>query len=182
MKNAILEKIKKILHKQKFMCLPLSVTQPAPVENLLVFLGLDTKKRERLLQIIANLQQVPSKFILPNTKALPYRIQFQVELPFNVQDKSLNQVASLLFFLNQFIDLPGFELDELKGQVIYRYVWIINLTAINVSLIMSIMGTIMLNLNLFSETIESLAKGEISFNELLSQVAHLSEHLPSFTE
>jgi hypothetical protein len=171
----ILKEIQKILEKDEFDCSFFPADENAPLDRLLIFLGLDDRKRERLLEIMAAEQQIPPEFILSPARHPPYRIQFRIQLPFKVQDASLNQVASLLLFLDQFIDLPGFELDELNGQVSYRYVWVITSHAIEESLIMSIMGAIMLNLSLFSETIESLADGKMSFNELLSQIVKIAD-------
>jgi hypothetical protein len=171
----VLKEIQKILEKEEFICSFSPATEKIPVERLLVFLNLDLKKRERMVEISAAQQQTSPDFLISQPVSLPYRLQFRLSLPFKVEDIALNQVASMLLFLNQFIDLPGFELDELNGQVIYRYVWIIKPEAIDASLIMSIMGAIMLNLSLFGETIESLAKGEMSFNDLLSHIVTLIE-------
>lgn len=174
----VLEGIKKILDQEEFACSLSSATEEAPFERLSVFLGLDAKKRERLLEVLAGQEQVSPEFTLPEATSFPYRIQFRAQLPFKVENLALNQVASLLLFLNQFIDLPGFELDELEGQVVYRYVWIAESTSINKPLILSIMGYIMLNLSMFSETIESLAEGKVSFNDLLSQIVKLADRSP----
>lgn len=171
----ILNLIKEILEKEDFECTLAQATEQIPLDRLLVFLGLSAKKQERMLEIIASQQQVSPEFTLPKTTALPYRLQFRIQLPFKVQDKALSQVASLLLFLNQFIDLPGFELNELEGQVLYRYVWIIEPSSISSTLIMSIIGATMLNLGLFAETIESLADGKMSFNDLLSQIINIAE-------
>lgn len=169
-----LKQIQTILEKEEFTCSLFSADEYIPRDRLLVFLGLDLKKREQLLEVSAAQQPIASEYALPQGVSLPFRIQFRVELPFKIEDLALNQVASLVLFLNQFTELPGFELDELNGKAIYRYVWIINPEVITATMIMSIMGSIMLNLNLFSETIESLAEGKISFNDLLSQIVEIA--------
>jgi hypothetical protein len=171
----VLENIKKILEKEDFDCTLISGTEQIPFDRLLVLLGLDPKERERILEIVAIQQQVSPEFLLPKTAHLPYRLQFRVELPFKVQDTALNQIASLLLFLNQFIDVPGFELNELEGKVFYRYVWITHPSSIESTLMMSIIGSIMLNLGLFSDTIESLADGKMTFNELLEQIIKIGK-------
>ena len=176
-----LERIKKILEKEEFDCTLSQGTEHVPFDRLLVFLGLDGKERERMVEIIAGQQQVSPEFILPKAAILPYRVQFRVHLPFEVEDIALNQVASLILFLNQFIDLPGFELNELEGKVLYRYVWIMQPSSIDSTLIMSIMGGIMLNIGMFCDTIESLADGKTSFNELLSQIIKIADASHSFS-
>ncbi len=176
----VLESVKKILEKEEFDCALASATEQIPFDRLLVFLGLDPKERERFLEIIASQQPVSPEFMLPKAASLPLRIQFRVQLPLKVQNLALNQVASLLLFLNQFIDVPGFELNELEGQVLYRYVWIIHPSAIDATLLLSVIGSIMLNLGMFSDTIESLADGKVSFNDLLSQIIKIAETPGSF--
>lgn len=177
----VLEDLKRLLEKEEFDCVFASATEQFPFDRLVVLLGLDPKERERTLEIVAGQQQVSPEFILPQSSNLPYRLQFRVQLPFKVQDIALNQVASLLLFLNQFIDLPGFELNELEGQVLYRYVWIIPPSAIDATLLMSIIGSILLNLGMFSDTIESLADGKMSFNDLLAQVIKMAETSKAFS-
>lgn len=173
----VLKKIQDFLEKKDYSCSLFPSSEKLPYDHLLVFLGLDVKKRERLLEILATQQPIlPESTLSQNQSLTPYRIQFRISLPFKVQDTALTQVASLILFLNPFIDLPGFELDELNGQVAYRYVWIINADSIDETLISSIMGTLTLNVNLFSETIESLADGTMSFNDLLAQIISLIEH------
>jgi hypothetical protein len=175
----ILEKIKKTLDNEEFPCTLSSATEKLPFEHLLVFLGLDNKKRERMLEIVTIQQQISPEFLLSPPPLLPYRIQFRVQLPFNVQDIALSQVASLILFFNQFIDLPGFELNELEGQVFYRYVWIIHPTSIDDLLIMNIIGALILNVSLFSDTIESLADGKQTFNDLLTQITQFTDNKKS---
>lgn len=175
----VLKQIQLMLEENEFMCSLFPANEQALFDRLLIFLGLDLKKRERMLEVIAIEQPISPEYALPDTSLLPFRVQFRTELPFKIEDIALNQVASLLLFLNQFIDLPGFELDELNGKVIYRYVWIIYPTVIDPPLIMSIIGAIILNLSLFSETIESLADGKTSFNDLLTQIVQLGDQAQS---
>lgn len=169
----ILQKIQTLLEAEGVECLLLSATKNLPFDHLKVMLELDDKKRERLLEIVALPQQAQAEAVSPQVFNLPDRIQFRVQLPFKVQDLALNQVASLLLFLNQLSDFPGFELDELEGGVAYRYVWISPSTLLDSPSLMSIVSAVMLNLRLFSDTIESLADGQTSFNDLLTQVTRL---------
>lgn len=166
----ILDQLKDILEKESFECAVTPPTQKVPFQRLLVVLDLDHKKRERIVEIIANEQKVSSEFALPPLTSLPYRFQFRIDLPFKIQNFALSQVSSLLLFLNQLLDLPGFELNELEGRVSYRYVWIAQAASLDKFSIMSIMGTIILNLALFADTIESLADGQKTFNDLLAQI------------
>lgn len=170
-----LDTIKKILEKEAFECALTPPTAECPFDRLLVFLALDIKKRERILEIFGGPQQISPEFKLSKEAKFPFRLQFRVKLPFKVQDTALSQVAHLLHFLNQRVDLPGFELNELEGEVFYRYVWMTEPDFITPALTMSIIGAVMVNLGLFGETIESLAEGQISFNDLLTQIISIAE-------
>jgi len=152
-----LEGIKKILDSEEFTCCLSPATEKIPLENLKVFLGIDAKGRERILDVSTSEQQVTPQFLLPDVP-IPFCIQFRTQLPFKVKNSALNEVASLLLFLNQRIGLPGFELNELDCEVIYRYVWVIHPSVIDRALILSIVGMLMLNLSLFVEIVESLAE------------------------
>lgn len=171
----ILESIKKILDSEKFECTLIPAKEAFPLDRLLVFLALDAKKRERSLEIFAIQQQLSPEYLLPKGAAIPFRLQFRSKLPFKVEDRALSQVGSLLLFVNQLIDLPSFELNELEGEVLYRYVWMMEESSITPTLVMSLFGSIMLNLGLFAGTIESLAEGKITFNELLAQLVKLNK-------
>jgi len=167
----VIQDVKKILDKEQFETEFLDPS--ASTERLHVLLGLDSKKRERMLEIFGSQQQMNPDFIIEKSEELPYILQFRTVLPFKVQDMSLSQVASLLLFLNQMGDLPGFELNELEGRVVYRYTWLTVPALIQSNLVMHIMGAIMLNLALFADTIEEVAQGKISFNDLLQQISNL---------
>lgn len=172
MKNEMIERLNRLkeLLEESFDCSLAASTATTPMDRLLLSLGLDGKKREQILEIIATQQQAPPELALPSSVTLPYRLQFRFLLPFEVQSLAMNQVASLLLFLNQMLDLPGFELNELEGQVIYRYIWVTQMENIDRLSLLSIIGSIMLTLALFTETIESVAEGKLSFNELLAQI------------
>lgn len=171
----MIKKIQEILENNQFICSsPLDETSSFS-EKLEIILGPDHKGRELIMEIIAAQQLIPPQYTHANSPEHPQQVQFWVELPFDVKDVALNQMSNLLHFLNQMIELPGFELDELNGKVIYRYVWITHAKMIDDPLIMGITGAILLTLNLLEGTIESLAEGEVSFNDLLSQIVQLTK-------
>lgn len=170
----VLDRMKALLEDEEYGCTLAPPTEDLPLERLFVFLGFDDQKRERLLEISATQQPTSPEFSVPNGETLPIRILFKVLLPFKVKNTALNQVASLILFLNQMLDLPGFELNELEGRILYRYVWITHPKSIDKILLMSIIGGVMLNLGLFAGTIESLADGRMTFNELLEKIVKMS--------
>lgn len=170
----VLEQIEKFLEKEQFDCSLVNSSEDVPYDRLLVFLGLDYEKREQILEIIAQ-EQLTDPLVKSSPEESYYRIQFQIPLSFKVEDLALNQVASLILFLNQLVDFPGLELHELNNQVIYRYVWLTKGSGIDSKLIISITGIIMLLLELFTASIERLALGKSTFNELLEEVIKIAK-------
>jgi hypothetical protein len=167
----VLSLVQKLLNEKTPHCHLVKASKEVPFDRLIVFLGTDTKKRERLLEIVESQPHLSEELTLPDFTALFQRLQFRVQLPFQVQDFTLSQMTSLLLFINRFLDLPGFELDELEGKVSYRYVWLTQTQTIDSSLLDHLVGMISLNLALFTEIIESIAEGKISFNDLLAQIS-----------
>lgn len=140
-------------------------------DRLLVSLGADYKKRDRLVEITVLEQELLEGL----ETAVPiedryYRIKFFSYLPFDVKPSTLGQVGPLLHFLNQLIDLPGFELHELENRVAFRYVLMTKGSGVDAKLIASLIGIIMFTLDLFGGNIEQVASGASTFNELLEEV------------
>ncbi len=171
----VLNQIQALLEKEEYECSFVTASENIPFDRLLVFIGIDDKERERILEIVESQPQVSPEYVLPEGANIPYRLHFRIQLPFEIQDIALNQVASLLLFLNQYIDLPGFELNEIEGKVLYRYVWIMQSATLDILPLMVILGAIMLNLGLFANTIETLADGQMTFNDLLAQIIQTIE-------
>lgn len=171
----MIKKIQEILENNQFICSSPLDEASSFIEKLEIILGPDHKERELVMEITATQQRIPPEYTHANPPSPPQQVQFWVELPFDVKDIALNQMSNLLHFLNQMIELPGFQLDELNGKVIYRYVWITHAKMVDDPLIMGITGAILLTLNLLEGTIESLAEGKVSFNDLLSQIVQLTK-------
>lgn len=171
----VVKKIKAILDEQKMEST--TPSEDSPFRNsLLVFLAIDQKKRERILEISADKAPLQPDTMVPQEDELPYSIRFVVKFPFKIEGIALNQVSNLLHFINQSIALPGFELNELEGAVLYRYVWITDDSSIHKMTLMTIISSIMINLALFSETIESLSDGKLSFNDFLLTLTNLNKN------
>lgn len=175
----MLKDICKELEKQDFECLIIPATPEMPVERLLVSIGFDSKSRKRMVEILSVQTEIPSEIASSGHEDTPYRAQFTSVLPFKIEDMALNQVASLVLFINQFLDLPGFELNELEGKISYRYVWMTKRSHCDRLLVLSIIGGVMLNLTLFADMIESLADGKETFDELLSKIIKMVNEFPS---
>jgi hypothetical protein len=164
----IAHRIQKILENAHFKCsehIPEQLT-----DGLFVFLDHDKLERERILHISCR----PLQFQFPEMKSNQdekyYNIQFLIQLPFTAQSLSANQISSLLLFINHNMEWPGFDFDEVNNKISYRYIWLMKDSAIDATLLLNIVATISLNLDLFSETIEQVALGHSTFNEILQKI------------
>ncbi|MDP1881159.1 MAG: hypothetical protein Q8K60_09505 [Parachlamydiaceae bacterium] len=180
----ILNSLKVTLEKNNYECTIIPAGKELPTDQLVIYLGIDGKNREQIASVTTSQIEFP-KELKSKEKLVPHHLHFRVKLPFKIEDLALNQVGSLILFINQFLDLPGFELNELEGVVTYRYVWLTydtkDVEKEQGPLLLSIIGAILLNLKLFSEMIESLAEGKLTFNDLLEQIVEMGKSVSSST-
>lgn len=166
----ILKQIASILSPEKVETAYIPASEGAIQPRLIAFLGNDYQKRERILTITAQEQ------VLPNKEKSEYiRVQFQITFPFQMQDKAVFEVGSLLHLINRLMELPGFEMDELENKLFYRYVLLSHHPEQVPTLYISILGLIMMILDLFTETIEKIAAGQSTFNDLLEEILEISK-------
>lgn len=173
----MLQQFQKILADEEYDCSLVKATDEIPYDRLLVFLGVDEKERERILEISSLKQEIMHGFDLGSAKSMEgdiFRIQFLVKFPFSVKPEAGSQLSSLICYLNRVIELPGFEMNEIDLQVFYRYVLMYGEEKFNKKLFVSIVGIIMLLNELFSSTLDNVATGETTFNELLEKIVSIS--------
>jgi hypothetical protein len=171
----MLNQIQDILEQEKMDCSLYPATEELPIARLLVFLGNDNQKREQILEISA--QQQPFQLKSEESQAPSddyYRIQFHFIFPFKAIDMALPQVASLALFLNQSLDFPGLELNELENQISYRYVWLVKQNGVDSKLVMTIIGIILFFSDLLAPLLERVANGSATFNDLLKEIIELN--------
>lgn len=167
---SIIQQIQDFLDKEEYSITHLPASDEVPVERLLLLLGFDRKQRELKLEIMERLQTQDIQNFLSSDLFIPSRLQFKVDLPFKVKDLAINDVSAFIHFINQATDLPGFEFNELEGQVMFRYIWVTSSDHLDKQLVISILDSIRFNLVMFSEMIESLSDGSATFNDLLSKI------------
>ena len=164
--NAIVSQIEQALRGSKFDCSTHEATEEVPQDRLLVFIGHDGQLRERIIEITAQKQD------MKDDKSI-VQIQYIVVLPFECLDTCVSDTGNLLHFLNRQAELPGFELDELNNLILFRHVALnINGTAIP-ELSLAIIGLITMTLDLFTEPIEQVCSGKMTYDELLSKTLEL---------
>lgn len=176
--NEMLDQIQAVLEREKVNCFLAEAAEGKSQPRLLAFLGNDYKNRERFLEIMA-LPQIST--------GMPHRqkeakqdyiyVQFEFAFPFEVVEKAVSDISNVLHFVNRMIDLPGFEFDELNDKVFFRYVHLASKIEEDSFLYISILGLIMMALDLFTETLEKIATGQATFDQLLEQMIEVSKAL-----
>lgn len=167
--NELLKKIEKAAQKADLQGSIFSANEEFPYDCLTLFLGADDQGYTKTLEITAQQQIVD-----PAKESKLFRVQFSSKLPFEIADTCSNQTASLIALVNRFLDLPGFEMSELDDQVFYRYVLLVNEQGLTDELILSIIGSVMLMLDLYSRSFEAVASGKMSYNELLEHALKIT--------
>lgn len=163
--------IKNILRDEKFECEILAPHTNFSHQRLSVFLGNDNKERERLLQIVAAPQEMGQKLSDSKNQQEEFvKFEFRVFLPFSVHESSIQQSASMLSFFNRYTELQGFELIEEERKICYRYVLFCETKKIDRKLCLAIIFTIIVTLDQFSDAIELVSSGEMTFDDLLEKV------------
>lgn len=164
----LLKAIEKMAHKEKLDVSLFESSEKIPYDVLTVFLGTDAKSRPFVLNITSQKQVID-----PKKDSGIFRIPMQIKLPFKIADFSLSQTSNLVSLLNHFLDLPGFEVNEVENEVSYRYVLLADKAGINESLIIGIIGMIKFILDTHAQAIESVATGEITYDELLEKALNI---------
>lgn len=105
-------------------------------------------------------------------------LQFQFILPVEISPHTFNQVSSSLHFFNRLLHCPGFELDELNSQIVYRYCWFINQKGLTPLLLQGVIGNLKLCYHLFLPYIKEIAQGKYTLEDILQQVLALTKKNP----
>jgi hypothetical protein len=174
---SILTYIQELLDENDLPNALLEASDDVPYERLVVALESPDPQQEHLLEIMAYPQFIEGAFTKEKLPDSYYLIQFQCILSIKVSPETFNQVASCLHFFNRLMHCPGFELDELNDQILYRYVWFIKNTGIDAFLLKQVVGNIQLCFNLFNPYIREIAEGKYTLEDILEQVIRLAERI-----
>lgn len=172
----ILTHIQTLLEEKDYHGVLQMASEDVPYDRLLVVLQSPESGKENLLEITAHPQMFEGKFTTENVEDAYHLLQFQFVLPVEVTPLTFNQVSSALHFFNRLLHCPGFELDELNDQIVYRHVWFIKKKGIDSFLLMQVIGNLHLCLNMFSPYIKEIAEGKYTLEDILKQVSALSHH------
>lgn len=173
MAGQILSKIQHYLVEEGMDCASFGEEEGQPADRLLVYLGADSKKRERIIEITADQQLVPGQFKdFANMKVEEgcYRIQVQTQFPISFHPDTAGQMASAINFLNGMLEMPGLISDEGSDKVFYRTVQLVAEEDYKKILLIGVVGMHRMVLDMFSGVLERIGSGELSYLQLLDEV------------
>lgn len=168
----ILSHMQQLLEEKGQTCTFMQSSKEFPHDRLLVLITVQQDKPEEMLEIVAYPQQLPAALAKKETY---YLVQFHYQFPLKVPSAHFEQVSSSLHFFNRLLHCPGFELDELKDQMLYRYSWFIKSSGLDSLLLMQVIGSIQLSLSLFGAYIQDIAHGRKTLEDVLEQVIALAK-------
>lgn len=102
-------------------------------------------------------------------------LQLLAFFPCEVKADTAAEVARLLHLFNKELDIPGFGMDELAGVVFFRCMIPTANRKISQELFDAYISTIELACKTFSPTVEAVAAGLITFDEILSKAREAAE-------
>lgn len=172
-----LQSIEQILKNEGFDCCVDPEDVAPPFGRILLFLGKAREEGELILEITTQHQELGESLRDPPELPQYMRTQFQLAFPFDALPASGNDIACLLAFLNRTLELPGFEFDEMHHKIFYRYVLLHKRGDFDKTLLLGVVGVALMLCNVFAETIESIAQGKSSFNDLLEELGQLSKKI-----
>ena len=160
-----LEEIQAILTKEGIysrITIPKDLTEIPYIE---IDLDEDHLGRDQVLKI-----QSQTQILDPDQKTKFTKIEFSVEYPFTYVPIKSSDLARFIAFINRFSDLPGFELDEVDQTILFRHVYIGIENNVNALFFTSIIGLILMIMDLNAKNIELIASGERSFDSMITEI------------
>lgn len=181
---ARLKKYQEFLHSEKFDTKLYASAEEYRIPFLAVHLGKDQDNRDRILVIKAQ-KQIMGDAILSDTSGSStpiIHLDFTLEYPFKFKPETTKELASLLHFINHEAAVTGYCMDEVEQTIYYRYHMFSLEGSLDRKTLVSIVGMILLFYDIYHKTIEQVANGSITFNELIAQVLLLAKQTDPFKQ
>ena len=163
--TTLIENINSTLTKAGYETLLMPPFEERLHELLKVIIGEDKKERALVLNI-----HVVHTGIATEKDPQFQRVHFTVSLPFKCQEETLFEVEKIISYINFKIELTGFEIDHLTSEIRFRYIWLVDTSLFSNKLLKNIIVEVLLYLGLFADTIETVAKGDINFEEIIKKL------------
>lgn len=176
-----LKNLQKILVNEQYDTKILEITEESLLPCLIVYLGKDKAERDRILKIFVQEQEMGEGLIPEKneSKSIILSVLFELEFPFSFDPYHTPQLSSLLHFINDQHKVTGFGMDEAHQKIFLRFHTVSTVEGISVKVLLSIIGIMMLYYDIHYESIEEVAKGEVTFDEIAQQIIEATKKLPT---
>lgn len=171
---SILKDCQKILMDAQLDC-ALIEREDSETAHLLIYAGETPNAKEQVLEISAQALEMGEALSSDGQegKVTCIRVQLDGHYPYTVVDHAMSEMAQFLHFLNLQVELPGFILDILDNRVVYRHVFLFDSEIIPWKIVLSVAGMIMFFQDAFGTTIEQVAGGKKSFQQVLEDLLRI---------
>ena len=143
-----------------YTCVLHKASKEIPFELLAINIPPDNKKRDR--KIFVKIDEYALETPKPEEKKenIETFVQLSSVLPFNVDSEVFGEAARIINFIDESLETPGFVLDEINSRIFFRYSFLKPGSKITNDTFISLLGTVMLLLDSFSNTIEEVVQGK----------------------
>ncbi len=161
-----------------YPCVLHKSSKEIPFEILAIYIPLDNKKRERKIFVKINEYALKTSKTREKQENIETFVELSSVLPFNVDPEAFGEVARIINFINKSLETPGFVLDEINSRIFFRYSFLKPATKITDDTFISLVGTVMLLLDSFSNTIEEVVKGKAMSEVIKEKIDELTALSP----
>lgn len=173
-----LNHLMQLLKDEGLDCTIIEANQEVFTPSLLLFQGLDSKKRERVTEITIDEQILPAQFEEIEKLDIQsgfFRLRVQTMVPIDFVPATAAQVASTINFLNGLIEIPGFYANEIENKIFYRQTQLISDHDLEKYLLIGLVGFHRLVLETFTDLLESVATGQMTYLQILEEIHKQTE-------
>ncbi len=166
-----LEEIQALLEKEHFPAHVLVEDEEHPFQRLVVHLGHDLQSREKMVTLTLVDQLLGSPEMMLEHQVVVIQYLF----PFRTAPSAGADTARLVAMLNIGLDLPALQVNEIDEEVTYRTTLLTNSKTMDTPLLVSLLGTVMRTVDLYSDTLEKVALGKQTFLEFVDENLKMME-------
>lgn len=142
--------------------------------KLLIYTGENKKKLTQLIEIKVQTSEV-NQAIADGSGHDYASFQLDAFFPLVVDDLAMSEVAQFLHFLNFQVEVPGFYLNYIDKTIVYRYVLLSESDHVPKKILLSLVGIAMFFQDVFGQTLERLATGEVTFIQMMEEIQKILE-------
>ncbi len=135
-----------------------------PVPQLILELGKDAKGRARFMHITERCSSGVTSAVT-HKPVDTVSLRFFVMFPFQIREEYMFDLGRYLFRINTNCELGNLILRDKERLIVFQYTHLSAGSAVNLSAVDIIIGTVTFLLNTFEEAIEMLAGGAVSLKK-----------------